>query len=333
MKFKSLILGTAATFAVVGGAQAADLAVAEPVEYVRICDAFGTGFFYIPGSDACLKIGARVRVGGSFDPDIGRGWDWYTKGYINVVSKWSTEMGDAVLFVEMEGKHEGGGGVALGDVYGKLGGWLFGKTGSVANLPGGYTDAGGFRNDHSAIQISYAGEFGGFGWALGIEDGTHLTVAGVDTWGTLPDLTLRVSGSAGGITGKVTAAVVDRTFGTGYGVGGNLEGDMGGILGMVGVAWSHDLPDFVGGANGVAPEGDMISALASVKIPVGPAAFVATATWIDNGAAPDTTKGIIGIQADVARNISAFVEGWVSDTGGVQDWSVYWRLQWKAPGT
>lgn len=29
-----------------------------PVEYVRICDVFGTGFFYIPGSDTCLKIGS-----------------------------------------------------------------------------------------------------------------------------------------------------------------------------------------------------------------------------------------------------------------------------------
>lgn len=28
---------------------------AEPMEYVRVCDAFGTGFFYIPGTDTCLN--------------------------------------------------------------------------------------------------------------------------------------------------------------------------------------------------------------------------------------------------------------------------------------
>jgi len=29
-------------------------AAAAPVEYVRVCDAFGTGFFYVPGTDTCL---------------------------------------------------------------------------------------------------------------------------------------------------------------------------------------------------------------------------------------------------------------------------------------
>ena len=43
MKLKTLLLGTAGALAVVGGAQAADLSVAEPVEYVKVCDAFGVG--------------------------------------------------------------------------------------------------------------------------------------------------------------------------------------------------------------------------------------------------------------------------------------------------
>jgi hypothetical protein len=62
MKLKSLLFGSAAIIAVGSGAQAADLPTAEPVEYVRICDAFGAGFYYIPGTDTCLKIGGRVRV-------------------------------------------------------------------------------------------------------------------------------------------------------------------------------------------------------------------------------------------------------------------------------
>ena len=33
---------------------------AQPVEYVRICDAYGSGFYYIPGTETCLKIGDRA---------------------------------------------------------------------------------------------------------------------------------------------------------------------------------------------------------------------------------------------------------------------------------
>ena len=62
MKLKSLLFGSAAVIAAGTGAQAADLPIVEPVEYVRICDAFGAGFYYIPGTDTCLKIGGYVRA-------------------------------------------------------------------------------------------------------------------------------------------------------------------------------------------------------------------------------------------------------------------------------
>jgi hypothetical protein len=63
MKFRTLLLGTAAALAVSGGAQAADLAIAvEPIDYVKICDAFGVGYWYIPGTDTCLKIGGYLQM-------------------------------------------------------------------------------------------------------------------------------------------------------------------------------------------------------------------------------------------------------------------------------
>jgi hypothetical protein len=62
MTLKSLLFGSAAIIAAGTGAQAADLPTAEPVEYVRICDAFGAGFYYIPGSDTCLRVGGYVRA-------------------------------------------------------------------------------------------------------------------------------------------------------------------------------------------------------------------------------------------------------------------------------
>jgi hypothetical protein len=60
---KSLLLGTAAGFVAIAGAQAADLPVkAKPVQYVKICSLYGAGFYYIPGTDMCLKIGGWTRV-------------------------------------------------------------------------------------------------------------------------------------------------------------------------------------------------------------------------------------------------------------------------------
>jgi hypothetical protein len=67
---KSLILGSAAGLVAMGGAQAADLPVkAKAVEYVKICSLYGAGFFYIPGTDTCLKIGGYA----SYEMDFGPG--------------------------------------------------------------------------------------------------------------------------------------------------------------------------------------------------------------------------------------------------------------------
>lgn len=31
-------------------------ASAQPVEYVRVCDTYGAGYFYIPGTDKCIRV-------------------------------------------------------------------------------------------------------------------------------------------------------------------------------------------------------------------------------------------------------------------------------------
>ena len=61
---KSLLLGSAAGLAAVAGAQAADLPArkAAPVEYVRVCSTYGVGFFYVPGTEGCLRVSGRVRA-------------------------------------------------------------------------------------------------------------------------------------------------------------------------------------------------------------------------------------------------------------------------------
>jgi hypothetical protein len=68
---KSLILGSAAGLLAMSGAQAADLPVkAKAVEYVRICSLYGAGFWYIPGTDTCIKLGGYLRVDTTFNGSI-----------------------------------------------------------------------------------------------------------------------------------------------------------------------------------------------------------------------------------------------------------------------
>src|SRR5262247_3186944 len=86
MNIKSLLLGSAAALVAVSGARAADAVVVaepEPMEYVRVCDVYGTGFYYIPGTETCLKVGGywRYDIGvGDLFGDIGdEGDDTYYK--------------------------------------------------------------------------------------------------------------------------------------------------------------------------------------------------------------------------------------------------------------
>jgi hypothetical protein len=54
---------SATVVASLGAARAADLSVkVKAVEYVRICSLYGAGFFYIPGTDTCIKLGGYLRA-------------------------------------------------------------------------------------------------------------------------------------------------------------------------------------------------------------------------------------------------------------------------------
>jgi hypothetical protein len=69
---KTLLFGSVAALVSLGAAQAADLTVkAKPVQYVKICSLYGDGFYYIPGTDTCLKIGGFVRVQSEYNMGSG----------------------------------------------------------------------------------------------------------------------------------------------------------------------------------------------------------------------------------------------------------------------
>jgi len=106
---KSLLLGSAAGLVAVAGAQAADLPVkAKPVQYVKICSLYGVGFYYIPGTDMCIKIGGWVRAeyaygdngnltSGAFNANINsrstNNSTWRARGYITADARNQTEYG------------------------------------------------------------------------------------------------------------------------------------------------------------------------------------------------------------------------------------------------
>ncbi|WP_175869411.1 porin [Bartonella gabonensis] len=64
MNIKSLFLSSTAAFLAISGAHAASTVVAEPepIEYVRVCDAYGKGYFYIPGTETCMRLSGSVRA-------------------------------------------------------------------------------------------------------------------------------------------------------------------------------------------------------------------------------------------------------------------------------
>jgi hypothetical protein len=76
---------------------------------VKICSLYGAGFYYIPGTDTCLKIGGWVRLyalwggnGNSTNGALGsfvkndrttNNFDWKTRGYITADARNQTEYG------------------------------------------------------------------------------------------------------------------------------------------------------------------------------------------------------------------------------------------------
>lgn len=102
MKIKVLLIGSASLAVLAAnGAMAADpVMVIEPApaNYVEVCDAFGAGYFFIPGTATCLNIGGYVRfetkfggiqTGSTDDGD----WYPYTKANLQITAKTDTELG------------------------------------------------------------------------------------------------------------------------------------------------------------------------------------------------------------------------------------------------
>jgi hypothetical protein len=208
---KSLILGSAAGLIAIGGAQAADLPVkAKAVEYVKICSLYGAGFYYIPGTDTCIKIGGAIRIDTSFNsagyevPFIqggAGGAQAWNQDYINSRSRvnlttdtrTATEYGVVrtyanIRFDFFQGRDNiAGGFLEMDYAFIQFAGFTFGK--AVSNfdpqwaLSKPYISSGfnaGSNNATGIPQIAYTASFGnGFSATIGLENPTPYRNAGL----------------------------------------------------------------------------------------------------------------------------------------------------------
>lgn len=112
--FVSALGMATAAFAVATSAGAADLPSRKgaPVEYVRVCTAYGAGFFYIPGTDTCLRVGGRVRAEYLYDQPYSRNFDasgFRARGRLNVDTRTATAFGTLRAFLRFDINRDSGG--------------------------------------------------------------------------------------------------------------------------------------------------------------------------------------------------------------------------------
>jgi len=150
MNIKSLLLGSAAALLAVSGARAADAVVVaepEPMEYVRICDVYGAGFYYIPGTETCLKIGGLVRYQINWT-DNDDGWKKKTTARLKLDARSETEYGTFKRYIEVEFANQtsyDSTAVKLRYAYFELGGLMVGRNDTLfdGDLSGEFDSAGG----------------------------------------------------------------------------------------------------------------------------------------------------------------------------------------------
>ncbi len=219
---KSLILGSAAGLVAMSGAQAADLPVkAKAVEYVRICSLYGAGFYYIPGTDTCIKLGGYLHAETQFNGlgmTNGPGWNgnagqnnrlrnYYvsrSREDLNIDTRTATEYGvvrtffDATFTWTSGTDGIAGGSLGVYHAFIQFAGFTMGKTISQFTSPWG----GGPGNNSSYLiggddtatgvgQLAYTASFG---------NGVTASISLEDQSAYRNSQLFNVSGLAGGVT-------------------------------------------------------------------------------------------------------------------------------------
>jgi hypothetical protein len=147
----------------------------EPVDYVKVCDAYGAGYYYIPGTETCLSIRGYVwfQVGagsgtagvdtpGYYGNDTD-GWNTGVRTRIDIKAKSDTELGTLTGWIRLQADWNtknnrpgaGGGDFTNGD--GPVGidqAWV-----QLGGLAMGYGESAWFYQFNNS-----AGNYGSFSW-------------------------------------------------------------------------------------------------------------------------------------------------------------------------
>ncbi|WP_369726263.1 porin [Bradyrhizobium sp. LLZ17] len=194
---RTIILGTAAAFAG-AGAQAADLPVnAKAIEYVKICSFYGAGFYYIPGTDTCIKVSGYLRAQTEFAGNVigdtanngvagahNRLSNYYTsraRQALNIDTRTGTEYGSVRTYAQLvfsfttPGVSAAGNGatttpsasaqLTLYDAFIQFAGFTFGRAQSQfsapwAEYPGNFSELPGAAGWDRVNQVTYTADFG-----------------------------------------------------------------------------------------------------------------------------------------------------------------------------
>jgi len=306
----------------------------EAVEYVRVCDAYGTGYFYIPGTETCMQIGGYVRVdvgfgelnGADVDETDGSGADTYnflSRATVTLKTRKDTEYGTLSTDIELRGNYstnadtgvpgnsaswdgdriyETGDGFYVVKALIGLGGFSIGKADSVFTTFTGYGGAvindttGGGYGKFGTNQVSYTFTSGAFTGKVALEQGT----GGPGAYAL---------GEGGWLIDDYVPHVV---------AGASFDAGMFTIAGVVG----FDTSISSGWAGKVRVDAEISDAFSVFVMPMYTEAGVAYGTW-STSATADTFSVIGGASfaATDQATLNAQVQ-WAEGNGGSDVWAV-----------
>jgi hypothetical protein len=211
-----------------------------------VCDAFGAGYWYIPGTDTCISVSGSVSfetffhddkyVGDSDDSDNDTehtgSWNFVTSFTATVEAKSMTDWGPLTGYIaftgdsdntqdDPSGPHDVDRTVFVDEAYVALGPLLAGYTGSAYDHGGGYAYQDLKLSDTDADQVQLSWAISGFGLILALEDPR-------DRWGSsetndIPDLVAAVTASGAGWDAKLSFMYGDTLGQESWGVQGGVE--------------------------------------------------------------------------------------------------------------
>ncbi len=102
-----LFILAAATATGCGAAHAADEPPAPPVDFARLCAAFGSAFHAVPGTETCVRMGGRVRADAVLADGPGataedHNFATRSRGTVYLETRTPTDFGLVRTYIEME---------------------------------------------------------------------------------------------------------------------------------------------------------------------------------------------------------------------------------------